>query len=51
MKTTEELNELKEEVETLKQKLQELSDEELEQVVGGAANPFDNVPSGTWDNH
>ena len=51
MKTTEELNELKEEVETLNEKLRELTDEELEQVVGGAANPFADVPSGTWDNH
>ena len=46
MKTTEELNELKEKVENLKQKLQELSDEELEQVVGGASNPFADVRPG-----
>ena len=32
MKTTEELDTLKEEVETLSRKLRELSDEELEQV-------------------
>ena len=36
MKTKEELNSLKEEVETMSKKLHELTDEELEQVVGGA---------------
>ena len=35
MKTKEELNALKEEVETLKKKLSELTPEELEKVVGG----------------
>ena len=35
MKTKEELNALKEEVETLNKKLAELTDEELEQVTGG----------------
>ena len=35
MKTKEELNALKEEVETLNKKLCELTDEELEQVSGG----------------
>ena len=35
MKTKEELNALKEEVETMNEKLHELTDEELEQVVGG----------------
>ena len=35
MKTPEELNTLKEEVETLNKKLAELSEEELEQVAGG----------------
>ena len=35
MKTKEELNALKEEVETLNKKLHELTDEELEQVAGG----------------
>ena len=34
-KTKEELNALKEEVETLKKKLHELTDEELAQVSGG----------------
>ena len=37
MKTPEELNALKEEVETLNKKLAELTDEELAQVSGGAA--------------
>ena len=35
MKTKEELNALKEEVETMSRKLAELTDEELEQVTGG----------------
>ncbi len=35
MKTKEELNALKEEVETVSRKLAELTDEELEQVAGG----------------
>ena len=35
MKTKEELNALKEEVETVNKKLAELTDEELEQVSGG----------------
>ena len=38
MKTAEELNALKEEVETLNRKLAELTEEELEQVSGGSAN-------------
>ena len=37
MKTKEELNALKEEVETLNKKLHELTEEELAQVSGGAA--------------
>ena len=36
MKTKEELNALKEEVETVNEKLSELTPEELEQVNGGA---------------
>ena len=36
MKTKEELNKLKEEVEAVNEKLQELTPEELEQVNGGA---------------
>ena len=35
MKTKEELNALKEEVETVSRKLHELTEEELEQVTGG----------------
>ena len=35
MKTKEELNALKEEVEAVSRKLNELTDEELEQVTGG----------------
>ena len=35
MKTKEELNVLKEEVETVSKKLQELTEEEMEQVTGG----------------
>ena len=35
MKTKEELNAIKQEVEAVNEKLYELSDEELEQVVGG----------------
>ena len=41
MKTKEELNALKEEVETLNKKLHELTDEELAQVSGG-----DQLPDG-----
>ena len=37
MKTKEELNALKEEVEALNKKLAELTDEELAQIVGGSA--------------
>ena len=39
MKTKEELKALKEEVETLNEKLKELTDEELAQVTGGV-DPF-----------
>ena len=39
METKEELNALKEEVETLNKKLAELSEEELEQVAGGFIEP------------
>ena len=42
MKTQEELNALKEEVETLNKKLHELTDEELEQVTGGDVIPGEN---------
>ena len=43
MKTKEELNTLKEEVEILNKKLHELTDEELEKVVGGI-NPSAVMP-------
>ena len=39
MKTQEELNALKEEVETLNEKLHELTEDELEQVAGGQRIP------------
>ncbi len=39
MKTKEELNALKEEVETVSRKLHELTDEELAQVTGGQDHP------------
>ena len=38
MKTPEELNTIKEEVETLNKKLAELTEDELHQVVGGVEN-------------
>ena len=41
MKTKEELNALKEEVETVSKKLAELSEEELAQVSGGALPFYD----------
>ena len=44
MKTKEELNALKEEVETLNKKLAELTDEELAQVSGGGDVPRDPRP-------
>ena len=40
MKTKEELNELKEEVESVNEKLQELTEEELAQVTGGFAHAY-----------
>ena len=43
MKTKEELNALKEEVETLNKKLHELTDEELAQVSGGWLVPGDAI--------
>lgn len=41
MKTVEELNTLKKEVEALNDKLAELTEEELEQVVGGGSATLD----------
>ena len=46
MKTKEELNAIKEEVETLNKKLAELTEEELEQVRGG--DGAGNVQVGDW---
>ena len=43
MKTKEELNALKEEVETLNKKLRELTEEELAQVSGGGKRPADAI--------
>ena len=40
MKTQEELNAIKEEIETLNKKLAELTEEELAQVTGGMTAPF-----------
>ena len=42
MKSKEELNTLKEEVETLNKKLAELTEDELQQVAGGAGS-FDDL--------
>ena len=44
MKTKEELNALKEEVETVSRKLHELTDEELEQVSVGTTNHGETLP-------
>lgn len=41
MKTVEELNTLKKEVEALNDKLTELTEEELEQIVGGGSATLD----------
>ena len=41
MKTKEELNVLREEVEALNEKLQQLTDVELDQVTGGAKQKFE----------
>ena len=40
MKTKEELNKLKEEIEAVNEKLQELTEEELAQVSGGVPSGF-----------
>ena len=44
MKTEEELNALKEEVETVNRKLHEMTDEELEQVTGGRMQTLETRP-------
>ena len=46
MKTKEELNALKKEVEALNKKLAELSEDELKQVTGGVTVPFDAPKNG-----
>ena len=46
MKTKEELNALKEEVETVSRKLHELTEEELEQVSGGKRERFSDLSAG-----
>ncbi len=48
MKSKEELNALKEEVETVSRKLHELTDEELAQVSGGAYDKYDQSAGGTY---
>ena len=47
MKTKEELNALKEEVEAVSKKLHELTEEELEQVTGGSI-PEDDHPRASY---
>ena len=42
-KTKEELDAIKEEVETVNKKLQELTEEELEQVIGGSLPPIEDL--------
>ena len=49
MKSKEELNALKEEVETLNKKLAELTEEELNQVTGGVNPPDWLCTYGQWD--
>lgn len=52
MKTKEELNALKEEVETVNKKLHDLTDEELEQVSGGFMfTPLFGYPLDQWDEY
>ena len=51
MKTPEELNALKEEVETVNRKLHELTDEELAQVSGGVIIPESLINIGNEENY
>ena len=51
MKTKEELNALKEEVETLNRKLHELTDEELAQVSGGLGPAIRHKPAIELDDY
>ena len=46
MKTKKELNALTEEAKTVSKDLRELTDEELEQVIGGTGFPFNNLGGG-----
>ena len=48
MKTKEELNALKNELEALNKKLHELTAEELEQVAGGRRNPSGREILSSW---
>lgn len=49
MKTAEELNALREEVETLNKKLAELTEDELKAVVGGHSTPMEILPCNISD--
>ena len=51
MKTKEELNALKEEVETVNRKLHELTEEELTQVSGGVIIPESLINIGNEENY
>ena len=51
MKTKEELNALKEEVETLNNKLKELTDDELKEVTGGTNVGWDWLYESTIDDY
>lgn len=48
MKSEKELNELKENLETLKEKLKGLTPEELEQVTGGGNGATENAPTAIY---
>ena len=49
MKTKEELNKIKEEVETVSRKLHALSDDELTQVIGGCGAGIGDYDHGVYD--
>lgn len=51
MKTKEELNAIKEEIETLNKKLAELTEEELEQVTGGKTIFDIEEPTPNYEHH
>ena len=48
MKTKEELNAIKEEVEALNKKLSELNDDELKQIVGGMKIVVEEEEESSW---